>query len=87
MSVWLNYYSTRVQLIRELGIMEIDDQGIWIDRPLSEYIMATAENVPLPPGVPREWLEATEMGPLEGEAGRLPVAPDPPMPPDRSVAP
>ncbi len=37
MSVWLNYYATRMLLYRELGIMELDDRGIWIDRPLDEY--------------------------------------------------
>src|SRR5262249_27694398 len=30
MSVWLNYYQSRMLLYRELGIMELDDRGVWL---------------------------------------------------------
>ena len=35
MSVWLNYYATRMQLMRELGLMQLDEEGRWIDTPLT----------------------------------------------------
>jgi hypothetical protein len=62
MSVWLNHYATRMVLIRELGIMELDGHNQWIDRPLDEQL-ATAERCytdPLPPDVPQEWFEALD---------------------------
>ena len=42
MSVWLNYYAARMRLSRELGVMTIDQDGIWIDEP----IPGTNDNVP-----------------------------------------
>ena len=57
MSVWLNYYAARMQLMRELGIMIVDDQGIWVDIPLSEATRATAEELPAPPALPEQLWE------------------------------
>lgn len=62
MSVWLNYYAVRMQLIRDMGIMELDENGMWIDRPLE---FATLEELQqmhqeldaLPPDVPQEWFD------------------------------
>ena len=42
MGVWLNYYAARMRLSRELGIMVVDQDGIWIDEPISD----TIENLP-----------------------------------------
>ena len=56
MSVWLNYYAARMLLYRELGIMELDDRGIWIDRPLDEYRCDGCDGCPLPPDVPQQWI-------------------------------
>jgi hypothetical protein len=42
MSVWLSYYATRMRLSRELGIMTVDQDGLWIDEPIPE----NNENVP-----------------------------------------
>ncbi len=30
-SVWLNHFATRMVLVRELGIMELNNDGMWID--------------------------------------------------------
>ena len=58
MSVWLNYYASRMILYRELGIMELDGTGAWIDRPLEYYIdLAATQDNQLPPPVPAEWME------------------------------
>ena len=54
MSVWLNYLAERMRLYRDLGIMQIDEKGLWIDEPLQSSLMARAE--PPPPEVPSEWI-------------------------------
>ncbi|MCH7685222.1 MAG: TolC family protein, partial [Planctomycetes bacterium] len=67
MSVWLNYYSERMQLVRDLGLMELDSHGSWIDRPLSEILaQACAEPVDLPPGVPQEWWQLDDPNGVHG---------------------
>lgn len=71
MSVWLNHYATRMVLTRELGLMELDHEGIWIDRPLAE-LLAEADRCPtdpLPPDVPQEWFQI-----LDGEEVPKPSA-------------
>ena len=40
--------------------MELDDDGIWIDRPFSQAERCGADELPLPPAVPPEWLEHLE---------------------------
>jgi outer membrane protein TolC len=73
MSVWLNYYAARMLLYRDLGIMELDDRGNWIDRPLDEYRCEGCDSWPLPPEVPEQWIvEANQPG------AKQPV-PEPPM--------
>jgi hypothetical protein len=58
MSVWLNHYATRMVLYRDLGIMELDDNGLWIDRPINAQEWIEKDPFPLPPSAPQEWLEA-----------------------------
>ena len=57
MSVWLNYYATRMLLMRELGLLELDERGMWIDQPVdfSQYSSGAVEE--LPPAVPLEWIQ------------------------------
>ena len=57
MSVWLNYYATRMQLMRELGLMQLDEQGRWIDTPLSAMERPSPEEIAPPPAVPAEWMD------------------------------
>ncbi len=59
-SIWINYYATRASLAQQLGVMELTDDGLWIDRPFSGADRACAEEMPLPPPVPPEWLEHLE---------------------------
>jgi hypothetical protein len=33
LSVWLNYYAAKMRLARELGIMQLDTEGRWIEMP------------------------------------------------------
>jgi hypothetical protein len=55
MSVWLNYLAERMRLYRELGIMRIDDRGMWIDEPLEAALTGVVKTEP-PPEVPGEWM-------------------------------
>ena len=59
-SIWINYYATRASLAQQLGVMELSDDGLWIDKPFSDADRATADELPLPPAVPQEWLEHLE---------------------------
>ncbi|MGH2628267.1 MAG: hypothetical protein ACRDHY_16635, partial [Anaerolineales bacterium] len=56
MSVWLNYLASRMRLYREMGIMRLDDRGLWIDEPLEQALRLTASREAMPPDVPVEWL-------------------------------
>jgi hypothetical protein len=80
MSVWLNYYASRMTLYRELGIMELDDRGIWIDRPLDEYRYQGCEDCPLPPDVPQQWIIDANQPEGEGPTQPQPAFGRPPLP-------
>ena len=90
MGVWLNYYATRMQLYRDLGIMEIDGCGLWVDKPLDEADEADEagpEEIPLPPPVPQDLLHTLDAGgPTVEDAGQTappPLGPEPaPLPPE-----
>jgi len=72
MGVWLNYHAARMRLERELGTMKLDEDGNWIDHPVSNSSLANASNnnpSSLPPALPGEWIEL---------ADRLPQEPDSP---------
>jgi hypothetical protein len=58
MSVWLNYHATRMRLSRELGIMQLDEEGRWIDEPIDEILQQMPEEIAVPPPLPSQWLEA-----------------------------
>ena len=59
-SIWINYYATRIALAQQLGVMELDDDGIWIDKPFSLAERCSADEMPVPPAVPQEWLDHLE---------------------------
>jgi hypothetical protein len=65
MSVVLNYYETRMLLYRNLGIMELDDCGMWIERPIEDSEYLSEAECPLPPGVPGEWFDEAGVDPRE----------------------
>ncbi len=75
MSVWLAYYSGRMTLMRDLGVMRLDENGIWIDEPLSEALEEARKHpTALPPMVPEAWLlkagegyDAARLVPIEDE--------------------
>ena len=74
MGVWHNYYAARMRLERELGTMKLDEDGVWIDHPVSNSSFAKAPDSgssSLPPAIPGEWIEL---------AARLPQELDTPAP-------
>jgi hypothetical protein len=44
-------------LMRDLGVMKIDNDGLWIDEPLVDVEGLDEQSCPLPPAVPGEWLQ------------------------------
>jgi hypothetical protein len=68
MSVIFNHYENRMLLYRELGIMELDDCGIWIDKPINAADWLTEDQCPLPPTVPAEWMKEAGVAPEDIEA-------------------
>jgi hypothetical protein len=72
MSVWLNHHAVRMELMRDLGLMQLDENNIWIDIPLEEAIRARPEDKPLPPEVSDEWMQAV----FEGNAKSQPQIED-----------
>lgn len=61
MSVWLNYYAGRMVLMRDLGIMQLDENGKWIDAPIDELLVACSpESLEIPPSVPGQWWQLSQ---------------------------
>jgi len=75
MSVWLVYEATRMRLARELGVMELDERGMWIDRSLGEVARTRAEDAPLPPAVPEVWLDELDKAPPPQSSGEKKIPP------------
>ncbi|MCA9138663.1 MAG: TolC family protein [Planctomycetales bacterium] len=61
LAAWLNYYAARLRLYRELGIMQLDPSGRWIENSLDfaepSVAIESDEVETLPPPVPVEVLE------------------------------
>jgi hypothetical protein len=77
LSVWLNYYAGRMVLMRELGLMRIDENGMWVDEPLELALSAALELdcEPLPPAVPEKWLDPNAFPPMPYNAVPVEDAP------------
>ncbi|MFM8283832.1 MAG: TolC family protein, partial [Planctomycetaceae bacterium] len=59
-SIWINYYATRASLAQQLGVMQLTDDGLWIESSLDCVERAADDEMPLPPPVPQEWLDHLE---------------------------
>ena len=61
MSVWLNHHAGRIGLIRDLGLMRLDANGLWVDEPLEDAIRrGELGEIPLTPPLPESWAKALE---------------------------
>ena len=64
LSDWLSYYAARMRLYRELGVMELDSNGQWIEQAIetphsgSEARQDSVEEMSLPPVIPAGWINA-----------------------------
>lgn len=63
MSVWLQYYANRMETYIDLGIMRLDDRGMWIDESLDENLAQLDAMYPLPPELPVDWLRDVGLDP------------------------
>jgi hypothetical protein len=71
MGVWLNYFAARMRLARELGTMKLDQDGGWMDHPVSNSGVANtsdSDTSSLPPALPGEWIELVDRLPQEPDA-------------------
>jgi hypothetical protein len=69
-SVWINYHADRMRLLRELGLLQIDQDGVWIEETIENAVRRSTEQDPLPPEVPAEWYQRSQE----------PMPTEPPMP-------
>jgi hypothetical protein len=57
MSNWLQHYQQRMSLYNDLGIMRLDNRGLWIDEPIDQGLAQLEQMYPLPPELPVDWLK------------------------------
>ncbi|MEO1614749.1 MAG: TolC family protein [Planctomycetota bacterium] len=70
LAAWLNYYAARIRLYREMGVMQLDPSGKWIENSFefesdTAPIGAMDSIEELPPPIPFEALEADSIPPRE----------------------
>jgi hypothetical protein len=62
LAAWLNYYAAKLRLYRELGVMQLDEDGRWIETPLDNLDVASPTDhegaETLPPMIPADLYEA-----------------------------
>lgn len=96
MSVWLAYYATHMTLIRDLGVMQLDENNLWVAQPLDQVERMGADECLLPPAIPEQWFKdldaagttGTSSGGASGaEEATSPALPPPPAPRDPAMGP
>lgn len=100
MSVWLAYYASHMTLIRDLGVMQMDESGLWVPQPLDQFERMGADECLLPPSIPDQWFKDLDGSGATGAAVSspsgaegttnpavppLPAARDPAMGPDAAL--
>ncbi len=63
MSAWLQHYDERLQLHNDLGIMRLDNRGMWIDEQIDQSLAQLEQMYPLPPELPVDWLKDAGLAP------------------------
>ncbi len=92
MSVWLAYYASHMTLIRDLGVMQLDENGLWVTQPLDQVERISPDECLLPPAIPEQWFKdldaASATGSASGAEGTTnPALPPPPAPRDPAMGP
>ena len=82
MSVWLAYYASHMTLIRDLGVMQLDENGMWVAQPLDQFEKMGPDECLLPPAIPDQWFKDLDAaGRPDAEAVSGPAnGPTPPAP-------
>ncbi len=89
MSVWLAYYASHMTLIRDLGVMQLDENGMWVALPLDQFEKMGPDECLLPPAIPDQWFKDLDAagrpdsetaggqtnGPINGPTPPAPAAP------------
>lgn len=68
MSVWLAYYSFHMQLIRDLGVMQLDENNLWVAQPLDQVERMRADECLLPPSIPEQWFKDLDAAGATGDS-------------------
>ncbi len=72
-SIWINFWADRMRILRELGLMQTDDTGVWIEESIEDALRRSGQQEePVPPEVPAKWLQDATSPPAA-----LPPAPTP----------
>ncbi len=96
MSVWLAYYASHMTLIRDLGVMQLDENGLWVAQPLDQFERMRADECLLPPAIPDQWFKDLDAaGTTSGSPGEKsgpdaatnPALSPPPAPRDPAMGP
>lgn len=90
MSVWLAYYASHMTLIRDLGVMQLDENGLWVAQPLDQFERMRADECLLPPAIPDQWFKDLDAAGTTGggsESTTNPALPTPPAPRDPAKGP
>jgi hypothetical protein len=95
MSVWLAYYGAHMQLVRDLGVMQFDENGLWVNQPLDQFEKMGPDECLLPPAIPEQWFKDLEAAGATGVPGQAseteavtnPALPPPPAPRDPALGP
>lgn len=48
LSVWINYQAARISLLIDLGILQLDENGMWVDEPVDQAASRALAEAPLP---------------------------------------
>lgn len=76
--IWVDYESARLNIYRDMGIMDVDARGLWVDPFYQNGLVLPDEDVVGPPG----WSDPTSRnGGSSGDKGGLPPIPPAPVPP------
>lgn len=96
MSVWLAYYASHMTLIRDLGVMQLDENGLWVAQPLDQFERMRADECLIPPAIPDQWFKDLDAAGRNGdsagstsesESTTNPALPPPPAPRDPAMGP
>ena len=94
MSVWLAYYASHMTLIRDLGVMQLDENNLWVAQPLDQLERMGSDECLLPPSIPEQWFKDLDSAGASGsdsasgaEGTTNPALPPPPAPRDPAMGP